>query len=247
MKGGDLMMFTRKVFVIFFILFLAVAFCTEYRAWSSPFTKSDIFALVSKVDSKKLLDTLTYLTSFESRYSYEVQEEVMDFIAGKLREAGAVIRLHEYEFDGKTWHNLVATVPANASLDPAEPHLVIGAHIDTVSLCPGADDNGSGSSAIMEAARVLAGSELPMRVDFVFFTLEERGRPGSSHYASDARASGEVIKAMIAVDMIAFESPGGDLELITKPSMAWIVQDYHVAAETYTELETVPVISENCR
>ncbi len=98
----------------------------------------------------------------------------------------------------------------------------------------------------MEAARVLAGSDLSMRVDFVFFTLEESGAVGSGAYAGDAKASGEAIQAMIAVDMVGYGSPDEDLDLATKPSMAWLAQGYKVAADTYTELDTVLVIEETC-
>lgn len=85
-----------------------------------------------------------------------------------------------------------------------------------------------------------------MRVDFVFFTLEEQGRQGSYHYARDAKESGEVIKAMISVDLVAFGPVGEDLDLATKPSMAWIAQTYKEAADTYTDLDTILVISETC-
>jgi acetylornithine deacetylase/succinyl-diaminopimelate desuccinylase-like protein len=208
--------------------------------------KKDISVLVDEVDQDNLLNTLAYLTSFDDRNSYEVQEQVLDFISNELDKAGASIRFYEYEYSERTWHNLVATIPGNASIDPSEPHLVVGAHIDTVSGSPGADDNASGVSAIMEAARVLAGSELSMRVDFVFFTLEEVGAIGSRNYAAQAKASGEVIIAMIAVDAVAFGSTDEDLELATKPSMAWIAQDYKAAADKYTTLVTVPYIDETC-
>ena len=85
-----------------------------------------------------------------------------------------------------------------------------------------------------------------MRVDFVFFTLEESGTIGSSHYAADARTSGEEIEAMINVDMIAFGSANEDLDIVTKPSMAWIAEDFREAVDTYTNLDTTLVISETC-
>jgi len=208
--------------------------------------RNNVSTLTNEVDSDFLLDTLVYLTSFSSRSSYEVQEEVIEFLGDELEQAGATIRLHEYEYNGRTWHNLVATIPGNASLEPGEPHLVVGAHIDSVSVSPGADDNASGVSALTETARVLASSNLAMRVDFVFFTLEESGTIGSSHYAADARTSGEEIEAMINVDMIAFGSANEDLDIVTKPSMAWIAEDFREAVGTYTNLDTTLVISETC-
>ena len=209
-------------------------------------TDPDISTLVNAVDSDNLLDILSYLTSFGSRSSYEVQEEVLDFIGTELEIAGAMIRVHEYEYDGRIWHNLVATIPGNAPLSPSDPHWVVGAHIDTVSGCPGADDNASGVSAIMEAAIVLASAELPMRVDFVFFTQEENGLQGSKNYAAYAKESGEVIEAMIAVDMVGFGSIGEDLDLATKPSMAWIAEKYEEATNAYTPLDTNLILEEGC-
>ena len=210
-------------------------------------SKADVIpALVSEVNSDLLLDTLTFLTSYSSRYSYETQEEVLAYIAANLEEAGAAIRLHEYDYAGQTWHNLVATVPADASLDPGEPHLVVGSHIDSVAAGPGADDNASGVAAVMEAARVLAGAGLSTRVDFVFFTLEERGCIGSSNYAADASAAGETIEAMIAVDMVAFGSAGEDVEIVTKPTMAWLAEAFKDASDTYTGSNTRLVLDWAC-
>jgi acetylornithine deacetylase/succinyl-diaminopimelate desuccinylase-like protein len=211
------------------------------------YSQADVIsALVGEVNSDALLGTLTFLTSYSSRYSYEVQEEVLAFIAAGLDDAGAAIRFHEYDYAGRTWHNLVATVPADASLVPAEPHLVVGAHIDSVAAGPGADDNASGVAAIMEAARVLAGAALVTRVDFVFFTLEESGRIGSSHYAADASAAGETIEAMIAADMVACGSPDEDLELVTKPTMAWLAEAFKDASDTYTGSNTRLVLDWAC-
>jgi Zn-dependent M28 family amino/carboxypeptidase len=236
----------RKMKKVFIIISTVLVLSTVSTDTVNSSIKNKVSKLISEVDSDFLLDTLIYLTSFNSRSSYEVQEEVVEFIGNELEKAGAKIRLHEYEYNGRTWHNLVATVPGNASLEPSEPHLVVGAHIDSISVSPGADDNASGVSAVMEAARVLASSELTMRVDFVFFTLEELGRIGSRNYAADARTSGERIEAMINVDMIAFGPTDEDLDLVTKPSMAWIAEDFNEAVDTYTNLYTTLVIDETC-
>ena len=38
--------------------------------------------------------------------------------------------------------------------DPKKPHLLVGGHLDTVAVTPGANDNGSGSAVLLELARV---------------------------------------------------------------------------------------------
>ena len=203
-------------------------------------------ALVAKVDKTRLLSTLTYLTSFNSRDSYATQEAVLNWIKTNLDAAGMETHLHAYPYNELTWHNLVATIPGDSSLDPGEPHLVVGAHIDTVAGSPGADDNASGVAAVMEAARILASSTLNLRVDFVFFTLEESGRIGSARYAADAKAAGEDILEMIAVDSIAFGSADEDLDLATKPGMAWIAEYFQEANIKNTDLNTRLFIDESC-
>ena len=51
---------------------------------------------------------------------------------------------------------------------------VIGAHYDTVEYCPGVDDNGSGSVAVLELARLTAlRSPIDQTIIFVLFDLEE--------------------------------------------------------------------------
>jgi carboxypeptidase Q len=65
------------------------------------------------------------------------------------------------------------------------PALVLGAHLDSYDISPGADDNGSGVAVVCEVARLLAAHRVkPDRpVRFAFFTGEELGRLGSIHYA----------------------------------------------------------------
>ncbi len=50
--------------------------------------------------------------------------------------------------------NVIADPPG---FDPTEPHRVIGAHLDTVPVAPGAEDNASGVSVMLEIARVTRG------------------------------------------------------------------------------------------
>ena len=55
--------------------------------------------------------------------------------------------------------------------------VVVGAHIDTVVGSPGADDNGSGMAALLEAARMISSSGCVFEnsIIFVAFDLEELG------------------------------------------------------------------------
>jgi hypothetical protein len=98
------------------------------------------------------------------------------------------------------------------------PHeyLVIGAHYDHLGTRPrgtgtdttpvvynGADDNASGTSGILELARVLASGQRPKRsILFIAFTAEEMGLLGSRHYVDHPLIPLEQTVAMINLDMI---------------------------------------------
>ena len=84
--------------------------------------------------------------------------------------------------------SVVATLKGD---DPSGRTYVMSSHIDSrntdnddgVHDAPGADDNGSGTSAVIEAARVLATVPLHATVIFACFDAEEQGLFGSAHFA----------------------------------------------------------------
>lgn len=78
-----------------------------------------------------------------------------------------------------TWHNIIVEIPG---VDLPGEVLIVGAHFDAVPGSPGADDNASGTAALLEIARVLKGCPLRRTVRLAFFNLEECGLVGSVHY-----------------------------------------------------------------
>ena len=85
--------------------------------------------------------------------------------------------------------------------------IVIGAHLDSVPAGPGVNDNGSGSSALVEIAEEIA--ELKQdprnRLRFAFWGAEESGLVGSSAYVSDLIDTGEIegVEANLNFDMLS--------------------------------------------
>ncbi len=206
---------------------------------------ADVSDPVNSVDKSRLLSTLKYLTA-SARDSHEAQEAALTWLQENLAAAGVATKFHSYLHSGRAWRNLIATIPENASADPGEERLVVGAHIDTVAGSPGADDNAGGVAAILEAARVLADAPLGMSVDFVFFTNEEIGRIGSAAYARDARTAGQAITGMIAVDMIAYGPAGEDLDLATRPAHAWLANAFKEGSDLYTAVATHVILDDAC-
>jgi Tol biopolymer transport system component len=118
----------------------------------------------------------------------------------------------------KPGSNVVARLKSTHP-QPRPGVVVIGAHYDHLghggsnSLAPdssevhnGADDNASGTAALLEAARLLAGkrSELPQDVIFIAFSGEERGLLGSTAFTRRPAGGLELsdVRAMINMDMV---------------------------------------------
>ena len=70
---------------------------------------------------------------------------------------------------------------------------------------PGADDNGSGTAAVIEAARIFSQYSFPFTIVYALWDEEEQGLVGSSYYASQAANAGDSILGVINLDMIAYD------------------------------------------
>ncbi|MGH9229850.1 MAG: M28 family metallopeptidase, partial [Acidimicrobiales bacterium] len=81
--------------------------------------------------------------------------------------------------------------------------IVVGAHLDSVGTGPGINDNGSGSSTILEIAEQLRKFEPRNKVRFIWFGAEESGLLGSVHYVANLPADERAkIAAMLNFDMV---------------------------------------------
>jgi aminopeptidase S len=110
--------------------------------------------------------------------------------------------------EGDTF-NLIATPPG---FDASEPHVVVGAHLDTVPQAPGAVDNATGVGIVIELARLAALSPPRVPVVFIAFGAEEARSPygglhGSKFYVSSLDgAERKAIVGMVAIDRVGTSS-----------------------------------------
>src|SRR5262249_49373558 len=80
---------------------------------------------------------------------------------------------------------------------------------DGAGVAPGADDNGSGVAAVLEAARVMAATPFKGTIVFACFDGEELGLWGSNHYARELAARHAPVLAVLNNDIVG-NSTGGD-------------------------------------
>jgi hypothetical protein len=86
----------------------------------------------------------------------------------------------------------------------AKKSYIIDAHYDSVSNAPGADDNGSGTVAVLEAARILSQYNFKKTIQFVAFDMEEDGLLGSKSFAKNLTAND--VAGVLNFEMIGFYS-----------------------------------------
>ncbi|MFO7901646.1 MAG: M28 family peptidase, partial [Pirellulaceae bacterium] len=112
--------------------------------------------------------------------------------------------------------NVAAVIDGKGPL--AQETIVIGAHYDHVGygsgngrqVYNGADDNASGTAAVLELARRYATRSSPprRRLLFIAFTAEERGLLGSNFYVNDPLVPLANTVAMLNFDMIGHLEDG---------------------------------------
>jgi len=125
--------------------------------------------------------------------------------------------------------------------------VIIGGHIDSTAggpnvRSPGADDDASGSSTVLETFRVFAESTFnnDRTVEFHGYAAEEAGLLGSQAIANKYKADGKKVFAMLQMDMTGFNPPQnqnrvGIITDFVDASLTNMVRQFFV---TYARLET---------
>lgn len=134
------------------------------------------------------------------------------WIKSEFEVAGARVSEQEFKAEEGTYRNVLGVFGPEDG-----PRVVVGAHYDTAGEQPGADDNASGVSGLIELAHALGKTRdvLKKRVELVAWTLEEppffRTRNmGSAVHAKSLKDAGVALEAMISLEMIGYfsDKPG---------------------------------------
>ncbi len=124
-----------------------------------------------------------------------------------------------------------------------DEYYMICAHYDAVDYyC--ADDNASGTAAVIEAARILSTMEFEYSIIYALWDEEEIGLIGSADYAAMAASNGDVIHSVINLDMISWDS---DEDMVAEIHSSYTansndLSDYIVEIDNIYDLATVPSV-----
>ena len=130
--------------------------------------------------------------------------------------------------------NVVATL--KGTVNP-ELIYVVSSHYDSVAVGPGADDDSSGTAALLEAARLLAGHPQPATIVFASFTGEEAGLLGSREFVRRAVADRLQVAGALNNDMIGWANDFR-LDNTIRYSNPGIRDIQHAAAMQFSNLIT---------
>lgn len=130
------------------------------------------------------------------------------YIEAELRQTGLAPERQDFVADGTHCANLSIQIAGGRWPDRI---VVVGAHYDTIPDSPGADDNTTGTAAVLALAKAFAASRPERTLRFVAFANEEpphfqTATMGSLVYARACRARGERVAAMLSLESIGYYS-----------------------------------------
>ncbi len=146
-----------------------------------------------------------------------------DFIERSFFAGGLRPRRLGYIMGDKICDNLEVHLPGMGSTQI----VVIGAHYDSVSGGPGANDNASGVAALLALSRRFAEKRCTREVRFVAFVNEEPGHFQTQHmgswvYANECKRDGEQIVAMISLETLGYFSQASGSQNYPVPLLGMI-------------------------
>lgn len=189
----------------------------------------EIASMVREVNPDSLKSYITQMVSFGTRSTVSsttdpkrgigaarnwVLSTFQRFAAASEGRMSALLDTTTYAADGRR-----VTTPVNlgdvvATLKGADPNdhriFVISGHLDSrrtnvmdgTGDAPGANDDGSGSAAVIECARIMSRHHFGATIIFVTVSGEEQGLLGSGYLAKKARDQGWNIEAMLNNDIV---------------------------------------------
>lgn len=179
------------------------------------------------VDAKRMHATVQKLVSFGTRHTLSSQTDSMRGIGAALRWSEGEMKALGLEtsqvcdtVSGKripTPTKLCDVVAIQRGTERPNDVVIISGHIDSrvsdvmnvTADAPGANDDGSGTAAVMEAARVLSRHKFPGTIVYGVLSGEEQGLFGGKILAAHAKAQGWNVIANLNNDIIG-NSCGSD-------------------------------------
>jgi len=150
-------------------------------------------------------------------------EQAAQYIEKQFLEIGLDVKENHFEWRGKSYRNIVGEKAGKTFPNRV---LILGAHYDTVPGSPGADDNASAVSVLLEVSRAIQAVPLKYTVRFIAFTLEEYEFAGSGQYVASLKKGEEEILGLVCLEMVGFTGPKQNYPPYINPKLYPNVGDF---------------------
>lgn len=183
--------------------------------------------LMDQVSQDSLEATIEHMQSYRTRrWDTPMVYDVQDWLYETYRGMGIdSVVLHDFQFVyqdtlRETSDNVIAI---QRGLIYPDEYVVCGAHYDSYNhvtpghpdtvYAPGADDNASGTSGILETARLLSQCKFERSIMYCGWAAEEIGLIGSAAYAKDCADRMVDIVGYFNLDMIGYLEEGREMQM----------------------------------
>jgi len=214
-------------------------------------------SIISSISKSNIERWIDKLVSFHTRHSKSIFiEKVALWLKEELEKNGQTdVSFHQYTESGFNLKNIVCNIRGNS-----DKVILVCAHYDSRmenlddarSRAPGAVDNASGISVILEISRIISTLKLKFEntIQLVLFSGEEQGLWGSKHYAKFVKETNIKLNKLINLDMVGYcpsdkynciiERDGGNVVSTNDQDSEIFAQNVEEIAKTYTKLSPKP-------
>lgn len=196
------------------------------------YSANKLQSLFDHLSQSRAKEFLTKFSSYYTRYYRSpTGASSQKFLLQCLTEIAASnpkLNVTIVEFEHAWGQNsIIARFPGTDSVSATAPVVILGGHLDSTNLlpflsAPGAGDDGSGTTTLVEAFHALVNATfIPSTnpVEFHWYSAEEGGLLGSQAVAQSYAKLGIAVRAMQQLDMTSWVKTG------TKPVMG-IIRDF---------------------
>jgi hypothetical protein len=178
------------------------------RSYSGPLQPLDNFQSRVRDHLREHVTTLAQQIGERNLEHSDHLEAAAAYIRRYLEQNDYTVQEDSYVVRGKTVSNLFTFVGGPPK---GKGIIVIGAHYDSVSGSPGADDNASGVAAVLELARILKDESPDHPIMLAFFPNEEAPffqteEMGSLHLARTLERNSQQVAGMISIESVGYYS-----------------------------------------
>jgi hypothetical protein len=188
----------------------------------SPYSADTTIArIVSLVSLDSLARTIRDLQAFGTRYSYRSRcESAAFYLRQRLADIGYTVRMDTYYLPSPRTRSFNVEATLDGMVAP-ESTVIACAHYDTYSTdfdsAPGANDNGTGTAAVLDLARVLKQAQFRWSVKFLCFSGEEQWMLGSGHWVDSTAVPQQLkIAGVYNLDMFGYTPHDTNMLYVTR-------------------------------